>query len=110
MLYAPSQNRLLSHAILSDPAIVQSSTTFLNGADRSFGIFFSIENGIAIMQYEASVCFVAPSCVYDTRTPLAVFRISVTGELNCTAGPSSLASAYGIRSMPPTGCIIVACQ
>src|SRR5271170_7173431 len=110
MLYSCSQNLLLSHAILYAPPIVLSSTTFLNGADRSFGIFFSIENGIAIMQYEASTCFVVPPCVYDTRTPVAVFRISVTGELYCTIGPNALANAYGIRSIPPTGCIIVACQ
>src|SRR5271170_7755256 len=110
MLYSCSQNRRLSHAILYAPPIVLSSTAFLNGADRSFGIFFSIENGSAAIQYEASICFVAPPCVYDTRTPFAVFRISVTGEPYCTIGASAFPKAYGIRSIPSTGCIIVACQ
>src|ERR1700722_14162238 len=109
MLYSCSQNRLLSHAILYAPPIVLSSITFLNGADRSFGIFFNIENGNARTQYAASICLPVPPCVYETRTPFAVLRISVTGELNCTIGPNDLANAYGIRSIPPTGCIIVAC-
>src|SRR5260370_21340214 len=110
MLSPCSQRLLLSHASLYAPPIVLPPTPLLNGADRSFGIFFSIENGNAAMQYEASICFVAPPCVYDTRTPFAVFRISVTGDSYCTIGPSALANAYGIRSIPPTGCIIVACQ
>src|SRR5260370_29643489 len=110
MLSPCSQRLLLSHASLYAPPIVLPPTPLLNGADRSFGMFFSIEKGSAAMQYAASTCFVAPPCVYDTRTPLAVFRISVTGDSYCTIGPSALANAYGIRSMPPTGCIIVACQ
>ena len=44
------------------------------------------------------------------RTPFAVRRISVTGELYWTVSPRAFANAKGMRSMPPTGWNMVACM